>query len=90
MSNKRIKSGLIVFGSVFVSALGAIVPTVEFSNFVQWLKDLATGAGIPTVVISLIAAIISQAWFAWRNKVNEPKYAKTRTTSSTQSNYTPY
>ncbi len=76
---KRFKSGLIVFGSSLLSALVAVVPTVQFVNFVQWLDAVLVKAGIPSVVLALLAAFISQAWFAWRNAV---KLKKERTNLS--------
>lgn len=66
---KRLKSFGIVFGSVLLPALIAVIPTVEFSNFIGWLKGVVTGLGVPAVVYSLAAAFVAQLWFAWRNKV---------------------
>jgi hypothetical protein len=66
---KRLKSFGIVAGSIILTAFISIIPTVEFANFVGWLKGVVVGLGIPVVVWSLGAAFIAQLWFAWRNKV---------------------
>lgn len=70
---KRIKSFGIIVGSMALTAFVAVLPTVEFANFVGWLKEVVTGWGVPTVVWAVVSAFLAQLWFAWRNKVIKDK-----------------
>lgn len=67
---KRFKSGLVVFASIMLTAFVAVLPTAEWTTFTEWLRDLAVGAGIPVAVWGLLAAVVSQAWFAFLNYRN--------------------
>lgn len=71
--SKRIKSFGIVFGSMFLTAFVAVIPTVEFANLLGWIKDVVTGWGVPSVVWAFASALVAQLWFAWRNSVNAKK-----------------
>lgn len=66
---KRLKSFGIVAGSVALTAFISVIPTVEFSNFIGWLKGVVTELGVPVAVWSFGAAFVAQMWFAWRNRV---------------------
>ena len=56
-----------------LTAFVAVLPTVEFANFIGWVKDVVTGWGVPTVVWAVVSAFLAQLWFAWRNKVTIAK-----------------
>lgn len=71
--NKRLKSFGIIVGSMFLTALVAVIPTVEFSNLLGWIKDVVSGWGVPGVVWAFVSAFVSQVWFAWRNSVKVKK-----------------
>lgn len=73
---KRIKSFGIVLGSMALTGFIAVLPTVEFANFVGWLKDVVTGWGVPGVVWAVVSSFIAQVWFAWRNEVIKNKETK--------------
>lgn len=73
---KRIKSFGIVLGSMALTGFVAVLPTVEFANFLGWVKDVVTGWGVPTVVWAVVSSFIAQVWFAWRNEVIKNKAMK--------------
>ena len=74
-----------ILGSMALTAFIAVIPTVEFSNFIGWLKDVVTGWGVPVVVWAVVSAFVAQLWFAWRNKIIVSKAVEKGIASSSYS-----
>ena len=52
-----------------LTAFVAVLPTVEFANFIGWVKGVVEGWGVPVVVWAVLSSFVAQLWFAWRNRV---------------------
>ncbi len=73
---KRIKSGLIMLGSMFIASLPVLVMTSQFTDLVGWVREIVVvRMGIAGVVWAFLAVVIAQLWMQYLNYRKDLKEA---------------
>lgn len=65
--SKRIKSFFISVGGLLLAAFIVVIVTPEGTAMIEYVRSLATGAGIPAVVVTFLGLLIAELWKQWLN-----------------------